>query len=227
MQCDFGVKKLLVLAAVAAVFGTGCGARSTYDFAFDIDPPPPTPPLPEECSDPVGTCGVRRCDPAPVEAMHVELCSELTFTSNPPTSGPHYPIWGLFKSYDKPLARGFYLHDAEHSAVILLYNCEQFPSEAACADAVAAMNAYVADKPADPKCEAPTRNRIIVTPDPQLDVPVAAVAWGHSLKAECFDAAETDAFVEAYYGKNYENFCSGGVDPTDPESGILPGCGFF
>lgn len=242
MQRDFGVTRSraglgkrgrsrvcfqLFVALIAAQAGLGCGARSTFDFAFDIDPDPPAPPLPEVCSPPAGACKTRTCEPPVVAAEHVEMCSEIAFTSNPPTSGPHYPIWGLFKTYEKPLARGFYLHDAEHSGVILLYNCKLFASEDECAETVATLNAYVAEKPADPKCDEPTHNRIILTPDPELDVPYAAVAWGYSLKSDCFDRGATDAFIDAHYGKNYEDFCSGGIDPTDPDAGILDGCGFF
>jgi hypothetical protein len=211
----------LIGLALLAVIG-GCGGRSTFDFVFDEPIPPPDPAV---CSEPEGSCGTFRCDPPLEEAKHAALCEPLAFTSNPPTSGPHYPIWGLFKTYAQPLARGFYLHDAEHSGIVLLYNCDRLAPGEDCDALVESIGAYVSEAPQDPKCVEPTRHRLIVTPDPQLDVPFAAVAWGHSLKAQCFDRAAVEAFVADYYGKNYEDFCSGGIDPTDPESGITPGCG--
>ncbi|MBM4374968.1 MAG: DUF3105 domain-containing protein [Deltaproteobacteria bacterium] len=215
-------RHLHLSALVVAVLVPGCGGRSTFDFVFDEPPPLPEPGV---CSLPEGSCSTLRCDLPLEEGMHVSLCEPLAFTTNPPTSGPHYPVWGLFKTYDEPLARGFYLHDAEHSGIVLLYNCERLAPGGDCSGLVAALTDYVAEAPQDPKCVEPTRHRLIVTPDPLLDVPFAAVAWGHSLKAECFDRAAVDAFVGDYYGKNYEDFCSGGIDPTDPESGITPGCG--
>lgn len=215
--------RLSALAIALASLAAGCGGRSTFDFVFDDSAAPVDPPV-DPCGAPSGTCATRACDPPLAEANHVPLCSDLAYATNPPTSGPHYPIWGLFKTYEQPLARGFYLHDAEHSAIVLLYNCAFAGSE--CEALRASLEAFANSRPQDPLCEAPTRNRVIVTPDPLLDVPFAAVAWGHSLKADCFDEAAVTAFVDAYYGKNYENFCSGGIDPTDPASGIESGCGF-
>lgn len=228
-QSGFARSLLLRLAWVSLVLSAqlACGARSTSDFDYEIDPPAPVPALPEECGSPQGTCSTRRCDPPLLSASHVPVCSKLTFASNPPTSGPHYPIWGLFKNYATPLARGFYLHDAEHSGIVLLYNCDYLKSQAECDTMVDAMTAYVAAKPSDSKCALPTRNRFIVTPDAELDVAYAAVAWGHSLKAACFDAAATDTFSEKHYGQNYEDLCGGGLDPTDPGAGLTKGCGLF
>lgn len=215
MQRDSGLIAVLLL-----VGAMGCGARSTFDFETATALPEP-----DGCGVPEGTCNTRRCDPPVVGAEHVATCSTLAFPTNPPTSGPHYPIWGLFKTYDQPLARGFYLHNAEHSGIVLLHNCAQLPDDATCDALVAELKTYAADAPADPKCVEPTRNRLIVTPDPLLDVPFAAVAWGHSLKADCFDPEAVDAFVAAHYGQNYEDLCGGGIDPTDPESGIPLDCG--
>ncbi|MBM4357998.1 MAG: DUF3105 domain-containing protein [Deltaproteobacteria bacterium] len=212
---------------IATVFGAlacvSCGSRSTLDYPI-LEASEPDPERPDYCGPPSGVCEVKRCDPPLRDGTHYQLCAPIDFATNPPTSGPHFPIWGLFKTYETPLARGFYLHDAEHSGVVLLYNCASL-STTECTELVSALESYVADAPADPLCVEPTRHRLLVTPDPLLDVPFAAVAWGHSLKAQCFDRDATDAFVAAYYGKNYENLCSGGIDPTDPESGIEPGCG--
>jgi hypothetical protein len=213
-------------ASAVALIGwlaVGCGGRSTFDFPI-LEEATPDPPRPDFCGPPSGSCGAKRCDPPLRDGKHYQLCAPIDYATNPPTSGPHFPIWGLFKTYETPLARGFYLHSAEHSGIILLYNCAELSKEA-CDELVSALESYAAEAPQDELCVAPTRNRILVTADPLLDVPYAAVAWGHSLKADCFDRDATDAFVEAYYGQNYENLCSGGIDPTDPESGIEPGCG--
>ena len=64
----------------------------------------------------------------------------------------------------------------------------------------------------DPLCSASIRNRIIIMPDPTLDVPVAATAWGHSYRATCFDRESLDAFVTSNYALAPENLCTQGAD---------------
>jgi hypothetical protein len=143
------------------------------------------------------------------------VCSTLSWNSNPPTSGPHYPIWAGFQIYGDPVPRGFYLHSMEHSAVVLAYNCDLVTAAGGdCASLAGQLAQYRTNRPKDPLCADVVHNRIIVTPDPALDVPFAAAAWGHMIKADCFDMAEVDDFVSQFYGMNYENFCTGGTDPT-------------
>ncbi len=152
--------------------------------------------------------------------LHVASCTPLTYATNPPTSGTHYPIWAAFKKYDKPVPRGFYVHAMEHGAIVFEHNCA-----AGCDAEIAALVAYLAARPPDPLCVAPLANRFILTPDPLLDVPFAASAWGASLKMQCLDFAAIGAFIDAHYAKAPENFCFDGTDVTDPASGIPAGCG--
>ena len=35
----------------------------------------------------------------------------------------HYPVWRAYDRTYAALDRGYYLHDAEHGAIVLLYNC--------------------------------------------------------------------------------------------------------
>jgi hypothetical protein len=83
------------------------------------------------------------------------------------------------------LERGYYLHDAEHGAVIFLYNCP-----AGCPDVVSALEDVVRAMPTDPGCVAPVRQRALVTGDPLLPdgVTVAAVAWDNLYTASCVDS---------------------------------------
>jgi hypothetical protein len=119
--------------------------------------------------------------------------------------------------------RGFYLHSIEHSGIVLAYNCDLVSGDcdALVQSLVDVRNAYGRDD----ECSEAIMNRILVTPDPELDVPFAAAAWGHSLRGQCVDRTLVDAFVEAYYGENYEDFCTPGIDPSDPNSGVTPSCG--
>ncbi len=200
------------LSLVVLLAGAGCGD----------DDPIPQQMVESACEMPSGACGLTACAPEQLEARHVDTCSSIDWPTNPPTSGQHFPIWAAFQDYTEAVPRGFWLHSAEHSAVVLAYNCDFADDCAALTSELTSFAASVAD---DPLCDAAVGNRIIVTPDPLLDAAFAAVAWGHYLKGSCFDEAPVQSFVDQYYGMNYENFCSGGVDPTDPSEGFPADCG--
>jgi Protein of unknown function (DUF3105) len=153
-------------------------------------------------------------------APHVPVCSPIDYATNPPTSGPHYPIWAVYRTYAAPVPRGYWVHSLEHGAIVISYNCTS-PCDAELAE----LAAYLDARPADPLCAPPVKARIIVTPDPRLDVRFAASAWGFSLRSSCFDLSFLDPFINAHYARTPENFCSGGIDPTDADAGVPAGCG--
>lgn len=170
------------------------------------------------CAAPAGTCASEVCQHPNEGALHETPCASLSFEQNPPTSGTHYSTWASFKTYDAPISRGFWVHSMEHGAVVLAYNCDVYDGDC---DALAATLAqFRADWTQDSKCSEAVRNRIIVTPDPLLDVPFAAAAWDWSLKATCFDEAAVGAFIEAHYAQTVEDFCADGVDPLNPDPGF-------
>jgi hypothetical protein len=144
-------------------------------------------------------------------ATHVPVCSAVTYVSNPPSSGNHYPIWAAFQTFTTPVPRGFYVHDLEHGAIVITYNCP-----GGCAAEVAAAQAFIDALPVDPLCggAAPPNRRVVMTPDPMLDVRWAASAWLWTLTAPCFDPVAFGQFVSAHYGNGPEVECANGVDPT-------------
>ncbi len=152
-------------------------------------------------------------DPSP----HYPVCSVIAYSTNPPTSGPHYPIWAAYKAYSTPIPRGFWVHDLEHGAAVITYNC---PGD--CSAEVASLMAFLAARPPDPICVAPLSARIVITPDPLLDTMFAASAWGAHLKSNCFDLPALGAFLDLYYGKGPEASCFDGVDLS---TGVPEGCG--
>jgi Protein of unknown function (DUF3105) len=153
-------------------------------------------------------------------AIHVTACSPITYLTNPPTSGPHYPSWAKYKWYDAPVPRGFAVHGMEHGAVVISYNCPN-----GCADELGSLAAFLDARPADPLCTAPLRARIIVTPDPLIETKFAAAAWGALYEGNCFDFAALGTFLDMYYAKAPENTCYDGVDVLAPGSGIPADCG--
>jgi hypothetical protein len=170
-----------------------------------------------------GACGVTTARVNPDPAVHVEQGSALTFASNPPCGGNHYPVWATWGVHDTPIPRGNWIHNLEHGGVVFLYRCA---NRAACPELAAKVEAFVAALPSDPKCSAespPIKNRAVVTPDPDLPagVEVAVAAWGYNLVARCIDETAFRNFYLARAGQAPENFCPQGsaiVAPGDAGS---------
>jgi hypothetical protein len=157
---------------------------------------------------PEAGCLVTIDSPALLPAIHVEIPSDIQWDSNPPSSGPHYPIWAAFQSYSQPVPRGYYVHDLEHGAIVLLYHCD----DAGCPDIVAALQAVSDAIPTDPLCaDQGVRVRTVITPDPLIDVPVAAAAWGWTYQAACADLPTLEQFALQHYGHGPETLCNPGT----------------
>lgn len=144
----------------------------------------------------------------PIEgADHLTPCDPTPYNTNPPSSGNHYYVWAAFRTYDSPVAPGFLVHDLEHGAIVIGYNCP-----AGCASDVAALQAWIDHRPVDPACSgASVDRRIILAPNPNLDVKFAAAAWGWTWKAACVDTASLSAFAGVHYAKGPEDLCGGGA----------------
>jgi len=156
------------------------------------------------------SCRVEIDEPPLLPAIHVAIGSAIQWDSNPPSSGPHYPIWAAYQAYTEPVPRGYYVHDLEHGAIVFLYNC----GDAGCPDVVDTLQAASDSIPDDPLCTAAgegVRVRTVITPDPLIDVPVAAAAWGWVYKAQCADPATLRQFALEHYGQGPEVLCSNGT----------------
>lgn len=60
---------------------------------------------------------------ADIGAEHTNDISGITYNSNPPTSGTHFPIWAKKGAYDRVISDGYLLHSLEHGYIVLSYNC--------------------------------------------------------------------------------------------------------
>jgi hypothetical protein len=177
-----------VKAAVAVVLA-GCIA----------DPGPETQQL--------GTCGAAITTVPIEDSWHEPVGSPIGWTTNPPASGPHYGVWAAWEQRYDNLARGYWLHNAEHGGVVLLHRCVD------CPDVVSELVGVIRGLPADPHCAAPIRTRTLIAADPLLpvDVEVAAVAWGAIYTATCVDDSLA-TFVADHYGAAHEHSCAEGVE---------------
>jgi hypothetical protein len=165
--------------------------------------------------------GAQGCNPVvaahPDEGnLHEAICAPLVYHTNPPSSGNHYPIWGVYKSYTKNFPPGFWVHNLEHGAVVITYNCND-----GCAAEVAQAQALINSLPPDPDCP---NHRLVMLPDPDLDVRFAASAWGFTLKASCFDRAAFAKFISDHYGHGLELVCDDGIDPLTAGTAGQPVC---
>jgi hypothetical protein len=182
--------RIAAVAAALALVGSACG-----------DDAVPEPVV-------VGPCDATVTPIALAAGAHVEVGTPITWSSNPPTSGPHYPAWaGWDRSYDA-LDRGYWVHNAEHGGVILLHRC----ATADCAALVAQLVEVARTAPIDPACQAPLRNRVLVVADPLLPegVEVAATAWSAKYTARCFDDSLRE-FTASHLGRGPEDTCANGI----------------
>jgi hypothetical protein len=173
----------------------GPGDAAVGDDAFTI------PPTPDAASPVDGGCqpqGEQTFTPAAdgVAASNEEFAQQ-TFNSNPPSSGKHCAQAGGYGNYDEkqPLPRCNYLANLALGGVVLTYNCPE-----GCADILGHLPLVFRDVGKDPDCPS---LRILITPDKDLDVKVAATAWGATWRSNCMDQtarASLVRFVKAHLG---------------------------
>lgn len=126
-----------------------------------------------------------------------EALPASAYNSSPPSSGQHCNTWGEYGPYvaARPLPACNFLHNLEHGAIVLLYNCPD-----GCPEITDVLGGILADPPTDPDCIAP---RLVLTPYEEMDAKVAAVAWGFTWTSDCMDDAARDSletFISAHIG---------------------------
>jgi hypothetical protein len=149
------------------------------------------------------------CLGVPVEVplepwTHFDVGSALPFEHEPPASGPHYPAWARYGVHDAALARGYWVHNLEHGAIVLLHR------EGAPAAVVDELRAAYEDLPEDPACG---HRRSLVAPDAALTTEVAVIAAGWFLEGDCVDAPAIVAFARSHRGEGPEDVCTDGTIP--------------
>lgn len=60
---------------------------------------------------------------------HVSDISGVEYNSNPPTSGPHFPIWAKPGVYDRVISDGYLIHSLEHGYVVASYDCDELRAQ--------------------------------------------------------------------------------------------------
>ncbi len=106
------------------------------------------------------------------------------YNSNPPTGGWHYDQPAQSGIYDKEFADEQLIHNLEHSHIWIAYKSD-LP-----ADQIDKLAGIAKDY----------GSKIIMTPRPANDTPIALVAWEHLLKMDSINETAIREFIDAYRG---------------------------
>ena len=116
--------------------------------------------------------------------IRVGTSGAVTYNTNPPTSGPHYPTivpWGV---HWKPIDKGFQVHNLEDGGVLVQYGCTDCPELVKkLENVVRGYSKYV-----------------ILAPYPSMKHRIALTAWGKIDTLEAFDEKRITAFIDAFRG---------------------------
>jgi hypothetical protein len=114
----------------------------------------------------------------------------------PPVFGNHYPIWRPPGVYDSPIPEGYFIHDLEHGATVILYNC---PS--GCPDMVNQFRGLLTSLPRDPQFN---EVKLVVSPNNKIEHQIALLAWDYEEDLDSYDEAAIRAFYQAHLDKGPE-----------------------
>ena len=127
---------------------------------------------------------------------------QATYTSNPPTSGPHYNSAGSgpieCKFYDKEVKDEGVIHNLEHGAVWITYKNND------------------AQLKKDLKQITLDNSKVLISYRPKNDSNIALAGWGRLLKLDSFEQTKIEQFIKLY--KN-------GPDSPEPLAGCGTSCG--
>jgi hypothetical protein len=153
------------------------------------------------------------------DAHHVPVCTPVPYATNPPSGGPHWPVWAAHAKYPTAVPRELYTHNLEHGWVVLSYRCTE-----ECPNTVLALETAF-DAASDTYCiaQGDLSARVILTPDPLLSTPIAISAWGATYTATCIDPPSIAKFIAARIGHGTEMICGGGQAPDGVTAQCLLG----
>ena len=116
--------------------------------------------------------------------IRVGTSGAISYNTNPPTSGPHYPTivsWGV---HWKPIDKGFQVHNLEDGGVLVQYGCTDCPELVKkLENVVRGYSKYV-----------------ILAPYPSMKHRIALTAWGKIDTLEAFNEKRITAFINAFRG---------------------------
>jgi len=122
---------------------------------------------------------------------HVSIGTSLSYATDPPTSGTHWPIWTEAGFYTSPQPKEKLVHSLEHGNIVIYYDR---PSE----EALKTLRAWVGRYRGQ-------WDGLVVVPKAGLGQTLELTAWTKLLRLETWDPAAAAAFIDAYRGRGPEN----------------------
>lgn len=146
---------------------------------------------------------------------HLAVGSDASQDWEPfPASGNHWGAWAPWNSvYDKPMKRGFLLHNLEHGGIVFSYKCTGPSQSAACLDARNKLIELAQSMPGP---------RVIVTADPTQPEMFGVRGWRSAYSSSCLDAASARQFALARYRQGREDTDANPPIPFDPSTTNVP-----
>jgi hypothetical protein len=131
-----------------------------------------------------------------------------------PASGNHWGAWAAWgQVYQRPIKRGFLLHNLEHGGIVLSYNCSASNQSAECK---AAYDTLVQLK------NEFGENRVIVTPDPTQPTLYGIRAWRWAYLSDCVDMTKMLQFMDQHIKHGREDIDADPPIPFDPTTTHVP-----
>lgn len=126
---------------------------------------------------------------------HVDPGTQVDYSTNPPTSGPHYGDWTDPGFYEETPAAGNLVHSLEHGYVVIYYDPDALTPEAE-----ASLRAFARNH--DERF-----NAVVVAPNPNDDPESSYVltAWTVMLRMDDYDPEVVRAFMAEYIGRGPEH----------------------
>lgn len=126
---------------------------------------------------------------------HLEQETYLVYNSLPPTSGPHYEIPAEKKYNNKPIPWEIQVHELEHGAILLQYNCKD------CKELVKKLARIAYDY-----------DLVILAPFFGMNHKIAITAWGKIDLMDELDEISLRRFIIHYiYKGNPTSQCRGSL----------------
>jgi len=217
----FGIIAVIVLVGAFVFIGA---TQPAYACSTEIDPASPAPsPTPGSSATPA--LGQFVDD---MGRTHVAVGTEVRYTYCPPASGDHYnaagiaPVQPKYYPQDDSIPPEQWVHNLEHGALVVLYNCSNGGCDAADQSTLQDM---VTNFPASPVCKVPAGViSPVVTRFDDMKAPFAAVVWDHVLFQQKLDVNQMLAFFNQYGDRsNPEDlYCNPNASPTPSGSGPAP-----
>ncbi|MBI2314499.1 DUF3105 domain-containing protein [Candidatus Daviesbacteria bacterium] len=132
-------------------------------------------------------------------ANHVPEGTKEEYSTNPPTSGPHYANSQPAGIYDKPVQDGNLIHSMEHGAVILWYKPSGGTDNQLTEGTESAKINVLSEQDIDRLKQifgSVSVSKKIMVPRDSLDVPIALTSWGRLLKLQTIDESQIKTFME-------------------------------